>query len=58
MIAEPDAPHVDPGLDDAVSLLLAMPDRERLLRCVIGLLRRFTGCAAVGVRLAKGEDYP
>ena len=58
MIAEPAPPHVDPGLDDAVSLLLAMPDRERLLRCVIGLLRRFTGCDAVGVRLAQGEDYP
>jgi PAS domain S-box-containing protein len=58
MSAEPDSPHVDPGLDAAVSLLLAMPDRERLLRCVIGLLRRFTGCAAVGVRLARDEDYP
>ncbi|HCR12346.1 MAG TPA: PAS domain S-box protein [Solidesulfovibrio sp.] len=58
MSAEPDSPHVDPGLDDAVSLLLAMPDRERLLRCIIGLLRRVTGCAAVGVRLARGEDYP
>ncbi|MEA4858581.1 MAG: ATP-binding protein [Solidesulfovibrio sp.] len=46
------------GLDDAVGLLRALPDREAFLRSVLGLLRRWTGCQAVGVRLARDGDYP
>ncbi|EFL52270.1 PAS/PAC sensor signal transduction histidine kinase [Solidesulfovibrio fructosivorans JJ]] len=46
------------GLDEAVALLGAMSDREALLRVLLGLLRRWTGCDAVGVRLARGEDFP
>ena len=56
--AEPeDAPGAD-GLDTAIALLEALPDRTALLRTVIGLLRLWTGCEAVGVRLRQGEDYP
>ncbi|MGD9608035.1 MAG: ATP-binding protein [Desulfovibrionaceae bacterium] len=56
--AEPeDAPGAD-GLDAAIALLEALPDRAALLCTVIGLLRRWTGCEAVGVRLRQGEDYP
>lgn len=46
------------GLDDTAALLRAMPDREALLRVLLGLLRRWTGCDAVGVRLARDEDFP
>ncbi|WP_428568006.1 MAG: PAS domain S-box protein [Solidesulfovibrio sp. DCME] len=46
------------GLDDAVRLLRAVPDREEFLRSVLDLLRRWTGCQAVGLRLARDGDYP
>lgn len=61
MLPQPDAtaPGQDAdGLDAAIALLEALPDRAALLRTVIGLLRRWTGCEAVGVRLRQGEDYP
>ncbi|MHC1788718.1 ATP-binding protein [Solidesulfovibrio sp.] len=45
-------------LEDGVALLLAVPDRDALLRVVIRLVRRWTGCEAVGIRLRFGDDYP
>ena len=57
-MTQPDHSHVANGFDDAVALLEAMPDEARLVRCVLGLVRRVAGCAAVGVRLARGEDFP
>ncbi|MFP5258345.1 MAG: PAS domain S-box protein [Acidobacteriota bacterium] len=54
--------HVDTAgeesLEDGVALLLAVPDREALLRVVLRLVRRWTGCEAVGIRLRSGDDYP
>ncbi|OLN24634.1 sensory box histidine kinase/response regulator [Desulfovibrio sp. DV] len=41
-----------------MALLLAVPDRKALLQVVIGLVRRWTGCEAVGIRLRHGDDYP
>jgi len=59
MTAEPESQRaLMTGLDEAVALLGAMADREALLRVLLGLLRRWTGCEAVGVRLARGEDFP
>jgi PAS domain S-box-containing protein len=64
MIAEPDSVVADRAgpdlrsLSEAVSLLAAVPDSGALLRALIGLLRRWTDCEAVGVRLRQGEDYP
>lgn len=59
MIAEPERGLPDlTGLEDAVGLLRALSDRDAFLRCVIGLLRRWTGCEAVGLRLAREDDYP
>lgn len=59
MTAEPESQRsLMTGLDEAVALLGAMSDREALLRVLLDLLRRWTGCDAVGVRLARGEDFP
>jgi PAS domain S-box-containing protein len=59
MITEPDVAGPDlQGLSEAVSLLAAVPDPDALLNAVIRLLRRWTDCEAVGVRLRQGEDYP
>lgn len=46
------------GLEEGVALLLAMPDRDALLHVVIRLVRRWTGCEAIGIRLRRGDDYP
>ena len=41
-----------------MALLLAVPDRKALLPVVIRLVRRWSGCEAVGIRLRHGDDYP
>jgi len=46
------------SLGEGVALLLAVPDRDALLQVVLRLVRRWTGCEAVGIRLRCGEDYP
>lgn len=59
MIAVQDNSRPDlPSLEDGVSLLRAVPDRDALLQSVIRLLQGWTGCQSVGVRLCQGEDYP
>lgn len=46
----------DPG--DGAALLEAVPDREALLGVAARVVRRVTGCDAVGIRLRQGDDYP
>ncbi len=61
MLVEPDHTklELDSGcLDEAISLLAVLPDKHNLMQAILGLLRRWTGCEAVGVRLRQGEDYP
>ncbi|KHK01002.1 sensory box histidine kinase/response regulator [Desulfovibrio sp. TomC] len=44
--------------EDGAALLAAVPDRDALLAVVMGIVRRVTGCQAVGIRLRHGDDYP
>jgi PAS domain S-box-containing protein len=39
-------------------LLNAPNDTHELIRTVVGLLREWSGCEAVGIRLREGDDYP
>ncbi len=45
-------------LEDGAALLEAVPDREALLGVAARIVRRVTGCDAVGIRLRQGDDYP
>ena len=46
------------GLDDAMELLASVADRRTLLAVVLRVVRRATGCDAVGIRLRHGDDFP
>ena len=46
------------SLDDGAALLEAAPDREALLGVAARIVRRVSGCDAVGIRLRQGDDYP
>jgi PAS domain S-box-containing protein len=41
-----------------MSLLNSPCDTHELIRCLTDSIMEWTGCAAVGIRLRKGEDYP
>jgi PAS domain S-box-containing protein len=43
---------------EVLRLISQRNDRRELMRAVTGLLRQWTGCDAVGIRLHEGEDFP
>jgi PAS domain S-box-containing protein len=59
MVAAAEAGRTDEAdLGDGAALLAAVPDRGALLGVVMGIVRRVTGCQAIGIRLRHGGDYP